>query len=295
MTISSMTGFARAQGQHGNLSWTWELKSVNGKGFELRSRVPAGFEALDIEIRKRLGAKISRGSINVALQTRAVGDAAPISVNEAALKALIAVAQKFENEYALGGARVDGLLAIPGVVENNAAAVDEDEQASREAAVLKSFDDAVSGLVKARQAEGAALQPVIADQIDQIETLTGEASACAGTQPAAVKERFLARVQDYLADVSSLQPERIAQEVALLAAKADVREELDRLTGHVAAARDLLKQKDAVGRKFDFLAQEFNREANTLCSKSQDMELTRIGLALKNVIGQFREQIQNIE
>lgn len=298
MTLSSMTGFARTDGQYsganGGLSWTWEIKSVNGKNFELRCRLPGGFDALEIELRRRLAARISRGSLTVNLQTRALGQAAGISVNEAALNVLMEVANRVAQD-GIAPASLDGLMAIPGVVENLGALLDEDERAARDAALLKSLDAAIAALQAHRLEEGTALGPVIAGLIDKTEALVHEAAATAATQPAALKERFHQRVADFIADVQGLSPERLAQEVALLASKADVREELDRLHGHVAAARVLLREKEPVGRKLDFLAQEFNREANTLCSKSADMELTRIGLELKNVIGQFREQIQNIE
>lgn len=298
MTISSMTGFARTDGQYatasGGLSWTWELKSVNGKNFELRCRMPSGYDALEIELRRRLAARISRGSLTVSLQTRVIGSAAAIRVNEDALKVLMDVASRVAAD-GIAPASLDGLMAIPGVVENAAELLDEDERAARDAALLKSFEAAISALQKNRLEEGTNLAPVITAQVNGIEALTAEASQTAATQPAALKERFHLRVADFIADVQGLAPERLAQEVALLASKADVREELDRLRGHVAAARVLLAEKEPVGRKLDFLAQEFNREANTLCSKSADLELTRIGLELKNLIGQFREQIQNIE
>lgn len=302
MTFSSMTGFARTDGQYagsapgssGGLSWTWEIKSVNGKNFELRCRLPAGFDALEIDLRRRLSARVSRGSLTVGLQTRALGASAGISVNEAALGVLMEVANRATAD-GIAPASLDGLMAIPGVVENLGALLDEEERAARDAALLKSLDVAITALLRHREEEGAALKPVVADQIGRIEGLVTEAAASAATQPAALKERFHQRVADFLADVQGISPDRLAQEVALLASKADVREELDRLSGHVAAARLLLGEKEPVGRKLDFLAQEFNREANTLCSKSADMELTRIGLELKTVIGQFREQIQNIE
>lgn len=298
MTISSMTGFARTDGQYaassGGISWSWEIKSVNGKNFELRCRMPSGFDALEIELRRRLAARVSRGSLTVSLQTRALGGAAGISVNEAALQVLMEVASRIADD-GIAPASLDGLMAIPGVVENLGALIDENDRAARDAALLKSFETAVAALQQNRRAEGEALAPVIAAEIDMIESLVREAASLASLQPAALKERFHQRIADFVADIQGLSPERLAQEVALLASKADVREELDRLRGHVAAARLLLSEKEPVGRKLDFLAQEFNREANTLCSKSADLELTRIGLALKNVIGQFREQIQNIE
>lgn len=298
MTFSSMTGFARIDGQYstatGGVAWTWEIKSVNGKNFELRCRLPSGYDALEIELRRRLGSRISRGSVTVSLQTRNLGTSAGIHVNEAALKLLMDVAGRIADD-GIAPASLDGLMAIPGVVESASATMNEEERIARDAALLANFEQAVAELQKNRTEEGASLLPVIIGQIDGIEALTQEASKLAATQPAALKERFLQRVVDFVTDIQGLTPERMAQEVALLASKADVREELDRLRGHVAAARVLMAAKEPVGRKLDFLAQEFNREANTLCSKSADLELTRIGLELKNLIGQFREQIQNIE
>lgn len=295
MTIASMTGFARDEGNDGAVAWVWEVKSVNGKGLDLRCRLPAGYEALEIEIRKRLAARLSRGSFAISLQVRRLGGEAALAVNEAALAALFDLVARYELTPGVAPARLDGLLAVPGVVIAEDLLVDEEGRAARNARILASFELALDALIAARRDEGAALQGVLATLVDQIESLTTEAAASAAAQPAMLKARFEAKVQEFLQDSAGLSPERIAQEVAVLATKADLREELDRLQSHVAAARQLLAAAEPVGRKLDFLAQEFNREANTLCSKSQDIELTRIGLELKNVIGQMREQIQNIE
>lgn len=295
MTFSSMTGFARDEGSHGAIAWTWEIKSVNGRGLELRCRLPAGYDAIEIDLRRRLSARVSRGSLNIALHIHRSEAGAGVAINDAALAALIAAAGQYANHPGVAPARIDGLFAIPGVVESMDALISDDERTAREAALLQSFDRAVENLLVVRRAEGATLKTAITGLIDHVESLTAAAAACAGAQPQMLKARFAARVQDFLSEAQGLSAERIAQEVALLAAKADVREEIDRLNSHVGAARTLLASNEPVGRKFDFLAQEFNREANTLCSKAQDMDLTRVGLEMKNAIGQFREQIQNIE
>lgn len=295
MTIASMTGFARDEGTDGAVAWVWEVKSVNGKGLDLRCRLPGGYEALELEVRKRLGARLSRGSFAINLQVRRLGGEGAVAVNEAALEALLDVIARYELTPGVAPARLDGLLAVPGVVIAEDVLTDEEGRAARTARILESFERALDALVAARQEEGAALHAVLVSLVDRIESLAAEAAASAAAQPAMLKARFEAKVQEFLNDSMGLSPERVAQEVAVLATKADVREELDRLQSHVAAARQLLETKEPVGRKLDFLAQEFNREANTLCSKSQDIELTRIGLELKNVIGQLREQIQNIE
>lgn len=295
MTIASMTGFARDEGTDGAVAWAWEVKSVNGKGLDVRCRLPAGYEALELEVRKRLGARLSRGSFAISLQVRRLGGEGAVAINEAALQALLEVSSRYEFTPGVAPARLDGLLAVPGVVIADDILTDQEGRAARTAKILESFERALDALVAARREEGAALHGVLVGLVDQIESLVAEAGASAAAQPAMLKARFEAKVQEFLSDSMGLSPERIAQEVAVLATKADVREELDRLQGHVAAARQLLDAKEPVGRKLDFLAQEFNREANTLCSKSQDMELTRLGLELKNLIGQLREQIQNIE
>lgn len=295
MTIASMTGFARDEGTDGAVAWVWEVKSVNGKGLDLRCRMPAGYESLELEVRKRVGARISRGSLSIGLQVRRLGGDAAIAVNEAALDALLQVIARYETTPGIAPARLDGLLAVPGVVTAEDMLIDEEGRAARTAKILEGFERALDSLIAARREEGASLRDVLAGLVDRIESLSRDAAQSAAAQPAALKARFEARVQEFLSDSAGLSPERIAQEVALLATKADVREELDRLQSHVAAARQLLAAAEPVGRKLDFLAQEFNREANTLCSKSQDIELTRIGLELKNVIGQLREQVQNIE
>ncbi len=293
MTFASMTGFARASGRDEGLSWTWEIRSVNSRGLEFRARLPGGFESLDADVRRRAQKKIQRGSVNVSFQylrTAATGD---VIVNQPALETLQAVVH--DAGEGLAPTSLGQLLAVPGVVVPAETLPDEAAEAARRAAILADFEAALDALVAMRGEEGATLVPVLTGLLDEIERLVGAAEAYQAAQPEALKARFTARIEEFAANTQGVTPERLAQEVALLASKADVREELDRLASHVTAARALLDADEPVGRKLDFLSQEFNREANTVCSKSADMELTRIGLELKAVVGQFREQIQNIE
>jgi uncharacterized protein (TIGR00255 family) len=295
MSIASMTGFARASGEAGKINWGWELKSVNGRGLELRMRLPNGFEAMEVEIRRRLNAAFARGSFNVSLQVRHIAGAGSVTINEAALASFLDLAERYRDHAYLRPPSLSGLLSLPGVVETFDPISDEETRAEVETAMLDSFDAAVADLRAMRLGEGAALRAVLSQLLQRIAELVAAARAADSTQPETLRQRFTDRVQEFLQDLPALAPERVAQEVAMIAAKADVREELDRLEGHVAAARDLLVAKEPIGRKLDFLAQEFNREANTLCSKSADMTLTQLGLELKNVIGQWREQVQNVE
>jgi uncharacterized protein (TIGR00255 family) len=289
-----MTGFARAEGEAEGTAWTWELKSVNGRGLDVRCRVPAGCEALEAKARKLIGEGLTRGNVNANLQTALADGTAEVRVNWPVLDTLAAAAKRLEQEYGVPPASADGLLALRGVVEPVSEDGDETAVARREAAIIEGLAVALQALREARDGEGAALSRIVMGQVDAIERLVGEAEACAGARPEAIRRRIQDQVNALLGG-GTVNEDRLAQEIALLVTKADIREELDRLRAHVAAARALLADGGAVGRKLDFLAQEFNREANTLCSKSQDTELTRVGIDLKTVIDQFREQAQNIE
>jgi uncharacterized protein (TIGR00255 family) len=295
MPLSSMTGFAESAGAHAGFAWRWEVKSVNGRGLDMRLRTPPGLDGLDAPARKLASARFTRGSLQVSLTSEPQEGARGLKIDAAALASAVSIAREIAAETGLPPARVDGLLALKGViVAEETAPLDEAARALRDAAILESLAHAFDALVRERLNEGAKLQALLSAQLEEIARLTAEAGAQAAAQPAALKARLQAQWQELLAGVP-LPEERLAQEAALLAAKADVREELDRLAAHVEDARAMLKEGQAIGRKLDFLSQEFNREANTLCSKSSDIALTRIGLALKAVIDQFREQSQNVE
>lgn len=292
--IASMTGFARAGGAAGATHWTVEIKSVNGRTLEVRTRMPSGFDALEALARTEIGKVIKRGNVNVNLTVTRAASAAPVRLNREMLEQVIRIAREIEGAGA-APPRIDALLSVRGVIEAEETAPSEEEQAALEAAIGRSVAEAVAALAAARAAEGAHLAATLGGHLDTITRLTDAAAGTAALQPDALRAKLRQQVQALLEAVPALPEERLAQEAALLIAKADVREELDRLRAHIAQARALLAEGGAVGRRLDFLCQEFNREANTLCSKSADVDLTRIGLDLKATIEQFREQIQNIE
>jgi uncharacterized protein (TIGR00255 family) len=295
MVLVSMTGFADAQGAREGVRWRWEAKSVNGRGLDLRLRLPPGFDSVEAAARILAAERFRRGSIQASLTMETAEAARGLRVDAAALASAVRLAQEVAAETGLAPARVDGLLALKGViVQDDAAPTDEVARAVRDANILETLATAFDALAKARRTEGAKLAALLEAQIAEIERLVVEASHLAAMQPAALRDRLAGQLKD-LIEGGTVSEERLAQEVALLALRADVREELDRLRAHVQEARALLASGDAVGRKIDFLAQEFNREANTLCSKSADIALTRNGLALKAAIDQFREQAQNVE
>jgi len=295
MSIVSMTGFAEAHGSREGARWRWETKSVNGRGLDLRMRMPPGFDGVEAVARQLAGERFKRGSLQAQLTFEAGESSRALKVDPAALAAAVRIAQEVASETGLAPARIDGLLALKGViVQDEALPLEAPERGMRDAAIVETLATAFDALVRARASEGQKLHAVLAAQMDDIERLTKEAQNLASAQPQALRDRLLAQVQEMLGG-AGIPEDRLAQEAALLAVKADIREELDRLLAHVHEARALMRSGDAVGRKLDFLSQEFNREANTLCSKSSDIALTRIGLALKATIDQFREQAQNVE
>ena len=294
MSISSMTGFARVNGHAEDASFVWEAKSVNSKTFDVRLRLPTGLEHLDAPVRQALAKSFKRGSLQVNLALQGQTEKEQISINQDVLHQYLAVAKGLQDELGAAPFQIEGLLALRGVVEAKVAARSEEQQAALDVALMTSFNDVVSGLTEARKAEGKSLAVVLTAQLDQIERLYAAAVSNPSRQPEAIKVRLKAQVAQ-LIDIAKLDETRLAQEAALLMTRADIQEELDRLAVHIGAARGLLKASEPIGRKFDFLAQEFNREANTLCSKANDSSLTAIGLDLKTVIDQMREQVQNIE
>lgn len=294
MALVSMTGFADAAGADAWAHWRWEAKSVNGRSLELRLRLPPGFDSIEAQVRALAAQRFKRGNMQISLTLEKAGAPQGFRIDKAALAAAVAMAQQVAVETGLPSARVDGLLALKGVIVQDGEEDDGDAKQAALPSIMTSLEIAFDGLKAARENEGAKLDTLLTGYVDTIERLTREARALAATQPAALRDRLTAQLADLVAP-GTVAPEKLAQEVALLAVRADVREELDRLAAHVGEARRLMTSGEAVGRKLDFLAQEFNREANTLCSKSSDVELTRVGLELKSVIDQFREQSANVE
>ena len=295
MALVSMTGFAEAQGAREGTRWRWEAKSVNGRGLDLRLRTPPGFDGIEPAARMLASERFKRGSLQVSLTLEGPENARGLRIDAVALASAVRIAKEIATETGLPPARIDGLLALKGVIVQDEGAIgDATERARRDAAILETLAGAFDALARARKTEGTKLASVLGAQMDEIERLTDQAASLAASQPAALRDKLAAQLKEVL-DSNEVAEDRLAQEVALLALRADVREELDRLRSHVHEARALLASGEAVGRKLDFLAQEFNREANTLCSKSSDIALTRTGLALKAMIDQFREQAQNVE
>lgn len=294
-TVASMTGFARAEGEADGLAWSWELKSVNSKSLDLRFRLPAGFDALELPLRTLVSERMKRGSVSVTLTIARAGAGAPLQVNRAVLDQVLALARELGQEIEAAPPRIDGLLALHGVLESGEELPDAAMRERREALLLAGCRKAIDALAAMRRAEGKRLAAVLSDRVQEVADLVAAAESSAATQPDAIRARLKSLVDALSEAVPSIPEERLAQEAALLVARGDIREELDRLTAHIAAVRELLAEGGAIGRRLDFLCQELNREANTLCSKSADVELTRIGLALKAAIEQLREQVQNIE
>jgi len=295
VTVSSMTGFARADGHEDGVSWVFELKSVNSKSLDLRFRLPPGMESLELPLRASLSQRVKRGAVSVVLTVTRAASAGGLRVNRDALAQVVALARELVERGEAAPPRADGLLALRGVLDGGEEVEDEKQRERRQARMLAAWEKALDGLVSMRLAEGSRLVPVVEARLAEIAELVRRVEDDASVQPAALKARLAEMVAALLDASPALSPDRLAQEAALLVAKADIREELDRLAAHIVAAQELLAEGGAIGRRFDFLCQEFNREANTLCSKSTDVGLTRIGLALKAAIEQLREQVQNIE
>jgi uncharacterized protein (TIGR00255 family) len=291
MALSSMTGFARVQGIAGTYAWAWELKSVNSKGLDLKLRLPPGWDAIEPSVRAKAGEALSRGAVFANLTLTREGVAPVARVNEPVLAAV----QDLTGKVAAAPPTLDGILALKGVIEVIEAEESEEERRAAEGAVIAGFSETLRGLAQMRRHEGEALGKVLGTRLSEIAALTARAEAAPGRRPEAIKARLAEQIATLLDASNRLDPDRLHQEAVLLATKADIREELDRLTAHVAQARKLIAEGGPIGRKLDFLAQEFNRESNTLCAKANDVELTNIGLELKSVVEQFREQVQNLE
>ena len=295
MTIKSMTGFARTEGATGTTRWAWEIRTVNGRNLDLRLRLPPGFDALEPTVREIATATFQRGSIQIGLTLKRDEGISEIRLNERVLAQVLTAASRVRELTGAAAPTVEGLLGLRGVLETVDVSETKAEADQLAALLLSSFREAAAGVVAARVGEGLRLQTVLLDQVREIERLTGAIEDNPNRAAPAIKKRIAEQVARLLDASSSLDPTRLHQEAVLVATKADVEEELKRLVVHVAAARETLGAKEAVGRKLDFLAQEFNREANTVCSKAGDSTVTALGLSLKTVIEQFREQVQNIE
>jgi uncharacterized protein (TIGR00255 family) len=296
MPLQSMTGFARLDGQTARHQWAWELRSVNGKGLDLRLRLPPGFERLEAEIRRIASARFARGNIQVALNIQAGETRVEAVVNEAALQAVLDLRAQLEGKVDPAPIRFDTLLGIRGVVDFRDVADQASEMEALDRDVLAGLEKAAAAMAAMREAEGAALAAVLLAQVAAVEKLTGLVENDPSRSPEQIRARLETQIATLLDGTSGvLDRDRLHAEVAILATKADVREEIDRLKSHISAARDLLAKGGPVGRKLDFLAQEFNRESNTICSKSNSAAVTAAGIELKVVIDQFREQVQNLE
>ncbi|MGI8525101.1 MAG: YicC/YloC family endoribonuclease [Pseudolabrys sp.] len=295
MALSSMTGFARGHGVAATYAWAWELKSVNAKGLDLRLRLPPGWDAIEAPARARVSEALTRGTVYGNLTIEQQGLAPSVRINEPVLDAVLAIITRLRATTGAPVPNVEGILALKGVLEIGEQDERDDERGIVEAALVAGFVQTLGELVSARREEGFALGRILSARLDEVASLAARAEAAPGRQPQAIKARLAEQVATLLSTGERFDADRLHQEAILLATKADIREELDRLAAHVAQARKLVTDGGAIGRRLDFLSQELNRESNTLCAKANDLELSNIGLELKTVIEQFREQVQNLE
>jgi uncharacterized protein (TIGR00255 family) len=295
MALSSMTGFARSHGASGPYTFEWELKSVNAKGFDLRLRLPPGWDELEAHAKKRAGEVLARGTVYANFNVKRGNAQAMVRINEDVLASVVKAAGQLAGKLEAVAPSIDGLLAIKGVIEVVEPEADEEEDKAAKAAAAVAFDEALDNLAVMRRREGATLGQVLSQRMNEVEVLAKKAEASPGRKPEAIRARLAEQVAALLETSDRFDADRLNQEALLIAAKADVREELDRIASHVSQARELIGKGGPIGRRLDFLAQEFHREVNTCCSKSNDLELTNTGLEMKNVVEQFREQVQNLE
>jgi uncharacterized protein (TIGR00255 family) len=295
MALSSMTGFARSHGASGPYAFEWELKSVNAKGFDLRLRLPPGWDELEALAKKRAGEVLARGTVYANLNVKRANAASTVRINEDVLAAIVNVAGVLAGKIDAVAPSIDGLLAIKGVIEVVEPESDEEEDKAAQAVAAAAFDEALASLAAMRQREGAALGQILAQRMDELEALAKRAESAPGRKPEAIRARLAEQIAALLDTSDRFDADRLSQEALMIATKADIREELDRIASHISQAREMIGKGGAIGRRLDFLAQEFNREVNTCCSKSNDIELTNMGLEMKNVVEQFREQVQNLE
>lgn len=293
--LSSMTGFARGHGVVGSYAWAWELKSVNAKGLDVRLRLPPGWDAIEAPVRARANESLVRGTVyaNLTIDRKGVGVA--VKVNEPVLAAVLATLKTISSRVEASPPTLDGIMALKGVIEVTEEDEREEDRRAAEAALIAGFEQTLAGLTSMRKQEGKTLGEILSARLAEISALAKRADAAPGRKPEAVKARLAEQVAALLSTSQRFDSDRLHQEAILIAAKADIREELDRLASHVTQAQRMLSDGGAIGRKLDFLSQELNRESNTLCAKSNDVELTNIGLELKGTVEQFREQVQNLE
>ena len=295
MKVNSMTGFACAEGRDGDLDWVWEAKSVNGRGLDLRCRLGSGFDSFEPALRKAVASRFIRGNISIALRVTRQASNQTVQINRNLLNDLIALADEYRGTEGIERPGLDGLLALRGVIEPVNEPAGENVAAAIDKALVAGMTELLDGLSSARAEEGASLMKIVSGHLAKMESLATQVAESAALRPDAAKKRLASQVASLLEAGAPVPQERLIQELALLAVKGDISEELDRLSTHIATARALLADGGAIGRKLDFLSQELNREANTLCAKANDIQLSDTGLELKFVIDQFREQVQNIE
>jgi uncharacterized protein (TIGR00255 family) len=295
MALSSMTGFARGHGVAGPYAWSWEIKSVNAKGLDLRLRLPPGWDAVELPARKNATERLSRGTVYANLTVERKGVLPTVKVNEPVLNAVLATLASLSGKVDATKPTLDGILALKGVIEVTEEDESEADRRAAELAIAAGFDKLLADLIVMRREEGSTLGRLLSARLDEIATLAARAEAAPGRKPEAIKARLNEQVATLLAASQRFDSDRLHQEAILIASKADIREELDRIASHVEQVRKMIADGGPIGRRLDFLAQELNRESNTLTAKANDVELTNIGLALKSVAEQFREQVQNLE
>jgi uncharacterized protein (TIGR00255 family) len=295
MALSSMTGFARGQGVTGPYAWAWEIKSVNAKGLDVRLRLPPGWDAVEAPARARANARLARGTVYANLTVERKGVAPSVKINEPVLAAVLAALKGLAGKIDAAPPSLDGILSLKGVIEVSDDGEREDERRAAEVAMTAAFDKVLADLLVMRLEEGAALGRLLSARLNEIAALAAKAEAAPGRKPEAIKARLAEQVAALVGASNRLDPDRLHQEAVMLATKTDIREELDRIASHLAQAQRLIGDGGPIGRKLDFLAQELNRESNTLTAKANDVELSNIGLELKGVVEQFREQVQNLE
>lgn len=291
--LNSMTGYGRSEGGFGDWNWVWEARAVNGKNLDMRLRLPVGFESLDPQIRKQVSSKLGRGNLQISLNMQSSLGEESYKINKAWLNTLVEDGQHLVDQSRVDRARLDGLYLVRGVITEELPSASDPALQDRNQAILTSLDEMIEALKKARAEEGRAMADLLVVCVANVEKMTDKARNCTGAQAEQIKQKYQEKFVDLIGE--NLAEDRLVTEAAILAVKADIREELDRLDAHIEQAKTLLATKGPIGRKLDFLSQEFIREINTMCSKSTDIELTQIGLEMKSLIEQFREQAANVE